>query len=102
MKKHLLALATAIALFGSLVSPAAAATHSGHIDCSAGGARIGVRGEMQRLRGYLTLRINGRVVYHKSNSYVGYGSSYSRRANWSANAQTLLFSGSYGYCIPPA
>lgn len=102
-KRRLVALAAAVTLFGSLTAPAQAYTERGLQKCSGGGATVSVRGEMQRLdRGPLVLKINNRVVYKRSGSYYGTGHSYARTANWSASAQTLLRSGSYGYCTPPA
>ncbi|MDO5067850.1 MAG: hypothetical protein Q4D96_11270 [Propionibacteriaceae bacterium] len=102
-KKRLIALAAAAMLFGSMATPAQAYTEYGRQNCSGGGATVSVRGEMQRLnRGALVLKIGSRVVYRGSNSYVGHGHSYARVTNWSASAYTLLRSGSYGYCTPPA
>lgn len=77
---------------------ASASTHSGNITCGAGGATVAVRGEMQRLQGNLVLKVNGSVRYDKGNAYVGYGYSSHKSGSWSGSAETLLFSGTYGYC----
>ncbi|RRD49780.1 hypothetical protein [Arachnia propionica] len=103
VKRRLVALAAAVALFGSMAAPAQAYTESGRQNCSGGGATVSVRGQMQRLdKGPLILKINGRQVAKHYGTYYGYGHSYARTANWSASAVTLLRSGSYGFCTPPA
>lgn len=80
---------------------ASASTHSGSINCSAGGATVAVRGEMQRLQGNLVLKVNGSVRYNSGKAYVGYGYSSNKTGNWSGSAQTPLFSGTYGFCKAP-
>lgn len=86
-------------LVGGMAVPASAGTDSGSIYCNSS-ARVSVRGEQQTLA-WLTLNVSGATVYSKGNAYVGYGhhSGYGTRS-WSGTSDSLLWSGTYGYCRP--
>lgn len=99
MRRLIVAFFSAVLLFSG-PSLASASSHSGNQTCTAG-ATVSVRGEMQRLQGWMTLKINGVTKYHSAKAYVGYGHSPVKSGAWSASAQTLLYSGTYGYCRPP-
>lgn len=100
MKHRLIAIATSALLFTAAlgVSPALAATDSGSLSCSHG-ATIAVKGEQQRLD-TLTIKANGGTLASISNSYTVQRVSNATSGSWSPTSNSLLFSGSDGWCNP--
>ena len=99
MKRRLTAIAASVLFFTALgISPALAATDSGSLSCSHG-ATIGVRGEQQRLD-TLTIKANGSILDSTSSVYVLSKVSNLTDGTWSATSDSLLYSGSYGWCNP--
>ena len=89
------------ALMAGLALPAAALTDSGNTTCTAG-ATVGVVGEQQRFGDTLTVKVAGKILFQGANVYtVGRNSYLTGSQNWSGSSVSLLFSGTYGRCIPP-
>lgn len=99
MKRRLSTLAATllIALLGLSAAPALAATESGSINCSAGGGKVGVRAEQQRL-GALSATVNGSTLFSVNGYYHYSKTSLVYSGNWSASSNTLLYSGTYAWC----
>lgn len=65
------------------------------------GAKVSVRGEQQLVSNTLTNRVNGDKLFQGANLVykVSYSNYFGTRP-WSAKSNSLLFSGSYGFCTP--
>lgn len=100
MKRVLVGAAAGAVLAATVSVPAWSLTDSGTISCS-GGAYRAVRGEQQRLGDRLTLELGSATVWSGYNVYSKtYVSSGSGTSTWSASSESLLLSGSYGFCEP--
>lgn len=99
MKRRLTAIAATALFFTTLgITPALAATDSGSLSCSHG-ATIGVRGEQQRLD-TMNIKANGSILGSTTSAYTISKVSNLTNGTWSASSNSLLYSGSYGWCNP--
>lgn len=101
MKTLVVSVLGAVALSAAVAPNASALTKAGSIDCSAGGATIGVFGRMSAYVGFMTLKVNGGVVYYGNTLLEARGISLSPDGQWSAAATTLVYSDSHAYCNRP-
>lgn len=99
MKKTRLLTASASLAASALVltaAPAFASTHSGSMSCS-GGAKLVSHGQQQRLT-WLAVYVNGSLRDRFNSTYELDGKSTATSGTWSATSDSLLYSGTFGYC----
>ena len=103
MRRILGGIAVAGLIVAGSAMPASALTKSGTQNCSGGGATVAVRGEQQRIGDELTLTVAGVEQFRGHNVYVvRRDSGLPGTQTWSGNSVSLLLSGTYGSCEPPA
>lgn len=82
-----------------MASPAYAGTDSGSIACGTV-PTASARGEQQRLD-TMTIKVNGATQWNSSVAYVKtVYTSYKGTRTWSVASDSILLSGSYGFCLP--
>lgn len=99
-KAYVGAVAVTAGILAFSAAPAIAATDSGTVSCGSV-AKVSVRGEQQLVSNTLTNRVNGDKLFQGANLVykVSYSNYFGTRP-WSAKSNSLLFSGSYGFCTP--
>lgn len=93
------AVAGLLAVSGAV--PAQALTDSGRQDCSAGGGYVGARGEQQRYGDRMSFDVGGRTTKVVNRYTYGFDSGLRMSQNWRVSSESLLLSGTYGYCYYP-
>ncbi len=79
--------------------PAQAATKSGKISCTSG-AHVGVKGQQSRYTDRMVLVVNGSTIYSAYNVTTAYAVSGATSGAWTATSNSLVSSGTNGYCAP--
>lgn len=95
------ALAAGALLAVSTATPAQALTKSGTQTCDAGGGHVGLRAEQQLLGHTMHFNVGGKTHKVSQRYSYGFNSGLRMTQSWTASSESLLLSGTYGYCYYP-